>query len=109
MAYSKYHARKVEVDGITFHSKAEANRYLELKLLEKTGEIANLLLQPKYPLVVNRKRVGTYIGDFYYHDCKSGAEVLEDVKGVRTAVYQLKKKLVKALYGIDILETGGRR
>ena len=48
---SKYSNRKVNIDGITFDSKKEANRYRELKLLEKVGEISNLVLQPVYVLL----------------------------------------------------------
>jgi hypothetical protein len=50
---NKYHARKTELDGYIFDSKAEARRYSELKLLEVAGKISNLQLQPKYPIVVN--------------------------------------------------------
>ena len=100
---SKYGAIKTEVDGITFASRAEANRYSELKLLEAAGEISRLELQPKYPLVVNGVKVAEYRGDFLY--IQDGHKVLEDVKGVATPVFRLKKKLVNALYNIDILET----
>ena len=99
----KYHNRLTEVDGITFHSRAEAARYQELRLLERAGEIADLILQPAYPLVVNGVRVGKYVGDFAYTE-RDGRRVLEDVKGVKTAVYQLKKRLMAALYGIVITE-----
>ena len=48
----KYNARKVEIDGITFDSLKEANRYSELKLLEKAGLIKDLTLQPRFNLKV---------------------------------------------------------
>jgi hypothetical protein len=101
---SKYHNRKTEVDGYLFDSMAEARRYKELKLLELSGRIRSLELQPRYPLVINKSDVGTYIGDFLYLDCETGQKVLEDVKGIRTTVYRLKKRLIKAIYGIDIVE-----
>lgn len=101
---SKYGAKRTEVDGIVFASKAEARRYQELRLLERAGEIERLELQPRYPLVVNTVTIGTYVGDFRYLDTRNGRRTVEDVKGVRTPVYRLKCKLVKALYDIDIVE-----
>ena len=47
----KYRNKKVEVDGILFDSKKEANRYMELKLLEKAGEITDLKRQVRYELI----------------------------------------------------------
>lgn len=103
MRKNKYSAIKTEVDGIKFDSKAEARRYQNLRLLEKAGEISELSLQPRYDLVVNGKKCGFYKADFKY--IENGKEVVEDVKGITTTVYKLKKKLVKAIYGIDIYET----
>lgn len=100
---SKYHAIKTEVDGFVFDSKAEARRYSELKLLEKVGEIKDLQLQPPFPVFVNGKLICHYIADFSYHE--KGKYIVEDVKGVKTPVYRLKKKLVEALYNITITET----
>lgn len=100
---SKYRSIPVEVDGIRFASKKEARRYQVLKARWDAGEIIGLVTQPRYVLKVNGEKVGTYVGDFLY--IEDGREVLEDVKGVRTPIYRLKKKLMKALYGIDILET----
>jgi hypothetical protein len=102
MKVSKYRNQKTEVNGITFDSKKEALRYGQLRLLEKLGLIQDLKLQVKFPLVVSGVKIGSYICDFQYqegHTIKT-----EDVKGMRTPVYNLKKKLVKALYGIDIRE-----
>jgi hypothetical protein len=101
---SKYHNKPTEQNGIQFDSCKEANRYQELLLLEKAGLVRNLELQPRYDLVVNGCKVGYYKGDFRYEDVATGKSITEDVKGVRTAVYMLKKKLVKALYGVDIIE-----
>lgn len=99
---SKYNAIKTEVDGFIFDSKAEARRYSELKLLEKVGEIKDLQLQALFPVFVNGKLICHYLADFTYHD--KGVYVVEDVKGVKTPVYRLKKKLVEALYNITITE-----
>ena len=100
---SKYNAVKTVVDGIKFDSKKEARRYSQLKLMEKSGAISDLSLQPRFDLIVNGKKCGFYKADFKY--VENGKEVIEDVKGMLTPVYRLKKKLVKAIYNIDIFET----
>ncbi len=94
-----------EVDGIRFPSRREARRYGELKLLLRGGAISDLQLQVKYPLPVNGHLVGHYVADFVYKDESTKRTIVEDVKGVRTSVYVLKSKLMKAIYGITILET----
>lgn len=109
---SKYRNRKVTVDGILFDSVKEGRRYGELKLLERAGYITGLRLQVPYELLPNQKdcdgkvieRKVRYIADFVYTDTKSGKEVVEDAKGVRTEVYRLKKKLMLDRYGIQIKE-----
>jgi len=103
MCRSKYNARKTEVDGYIFDSSAEARRYSELKILEAAGEIIGLVLQPKYEIVVNQKRIGSYRADFRYHDVVLHKLIVEDVKGMETPVFRLKKKLVEALYDIEIV------
>ena len=105
-AMTKYRAVKTEVDGIIFDSKKEAARYKELILLEKSGVISHLELQPRYDCVVNGKKICSYRADFrYFNDQNS---VVEDVKSSYTAknsTYRLKKKLVEALYpGVIIQE-----
>src|SRR4051812_28082113 len=110
-ARSKYRAVRTEVDGIVFASKREAKRYSELKMLRDSGHIFLLVRQPRYRLVVNGKHCGDYVADFEYFPMKAGGteydpgrKVIEDVKGVKTPVYRLKKKLVEAIYGIEIRE-----
>lgn len=93
----------MEVDGYLFASRREAHRYSQLKLLEASGAITDLELQPKFPIIVNGVKVCTYVADFQYNE--NGAKVTEDVKGFSTPVYRLKKKLMKAVYDIDILES----
>lgn len=102
---NKYKAKRTVVDGISFASKAEARRYTQLLLLRRAGAIEELELQPRLPLVVAKIKIGTYVGDFRYRDMVTGDMILEDVKGVLTPIYRIKKRLVRALYGIDILET----
>jgi hypothetical protein len=109
---SKYNAKRTVVDGITFHSKREAARYQELRLLVLAGQIRELQLQPEYPIVVTSRggrteQVAVWRGDFRYRDYRDGHQgllTIEDCKGVRTPVYRLKKKLVEAIYGITITE-----
>ncbi len=98
----KYRNQPTFVDGIRFASKKEAYRYRELKILESNNLISNLSLQPRFPLIVNGTKVATYVGDFAYVDDRG--KIVEDVKGIRTPVYKLKKKLLKAIHGIDIVE-----
>jgi len=100
---SKYRAVRVNVDGIVFHSKREANRYCELKLLEKSGEIGQLEMQCRYALKVVGQKIGSYVADFTYWD-KDGNFHCEDVKGFRTPLYRWKKKHFEAQYGITIQE-----
>ena len=106
---SKYNARKTVVDGVRFDSAKEARRWSELKLLEKAGKIHMLTLQMPFPLFAKTPSgamvpVGTYRCDFDYIDAVTGQRVTEDVKGMKTAIYRLKKKIVEAQYGIAITE-----
>lgn len=101
---TKYGNEKVIVDGISFDSKREADRYVELKLLRDAREITGLRLQPHLPCDVNGMHVCTYIADFAYVKHGDSRETFEDAKGHRTALYILKKKLVKACHGIDVAE-----
>lgn len=101
---SKYRAIPTVIDGIRFASKKEARRYEELKLLKRAGAIDMVGMQPKFPLEVNGQLICTYIADFQYLDVKSQKVVTEDCKGMKTPVYRLKKKLMKAIHGIEIKE-----
>jgi|SRR5262245_39878444 len=104
---SKYHNQKTEYLGIHFDSRKEAGRHQELLYMHRAGIIRDLELQPRYDLVVNGQKIGFYRADFRYEIVATGNVVVEDVKGgaaTKTPVYQLKKKLVKALYNIDIVE-----
>lgn len=106
---SKYHAKKTTVDGITFDSRREADRYLVLKSMEEDGAIEDLRRQVRYELVPafdvdgKRYRPVFYVADFVY--VEDGKEVVEDVKGMATDVYRLKSKLFSRRYGKVIKET----
>ena len=101
---NKYNAVKTTINGITFDSKRESIRYQELLLLQRAGQIRDLALQVPFAIIVNGKKICKYIADFQYVDVATGKTVVEDSKGVRTQVYVLKRKLVSAVYGIDIVE-----
>jgi hypothetical protein len=102
---SKYRSTRTQVDGIWFHSKREAQRFHELKLLEKAGQIQDLLLQPRYALHVRDVVIGHYIADFCYRTGKLHELVVEDVKGMKgLPLYQWKKKHMAAEYGIVVQE-----
>ena len=117
---SKYRSRKTTVDGIVFDSAKEARRYTELKLQEEAGKIQNLVLQPKFLLIPAQKEpdsVGPkggvrkgktiekacyYKADFEY--VRDGKLVVEDVKGMRTPEYIIKRKLMLWVHGIKVTE-----
>jgi hypothetical protein len=91
-----------DVNPIRFASQAEARRYDQLMVEVRARTIHDLKLQEPFPIEVRGKKVCTYVSDFSY---RRGAEFfVEDVKGIRTPLYRLKKKLVEALYGIKITE-----
>lgn len=120
---NKYHARKVTVDGIEFDSHKEANRYSELKMLERAGKISELNIQVPFELVPNQREpdvIGArggvkrgkvieksvvYYADFVYKD-KDGNTVVEDTKSTitKTKEYVIKRKLMLYRYGLRIRE-----
>ena len=106
---SKYHNKKTVVNGITFDSKHEAERYIELQMLLKAGVISDLQLQVSYELMPTIKLNGEtfrgikYVADFVYKD-KDGKEIVEDAKGMKTDVYKIKKKLMAYIHHISIYE-----
>lgn len=107
---SKYHSRKVTIDGVTYDSLKEYHRFCDLKLMQRAGIITGLQRQVKYELIptqrINGKAVEqptSYYADFVYKD-HDGNLVVEDVKGFRTDVYILKRKLMLYFYGIQIHE-----
>ncbi len=93
----KYGAVRTTIDGTSFASKKEANRYLELKMFQKSGQITDLVLQPSYVLQEgfckgkNKVRPIKYIADFQY--MQNGKLIVEDTKGVETANFKLKRKM----------------
>ena len=100
----KYKNVKTTLDGITFDSKKESARYAELRLLARSGLIQNLRLQVPYELIPKQQgeRAVKYIADFVYTE--GDETVVEDVKGIKTDVYRLKKKLMLKVHGLRIRE-----
>lgn len=122
---SKYHSRKVTVDGVTYDSMKEYRRFKELSLLERAGAIQNLQRQVKYVLIPAQRefcneiytkgrkkgcfkpgklleKECSYIADFVY--TQNGEIVVEDTKGFRTKDYIIKRKLMLWVHGIQIRE-----
>lgn len=126
---SKYHNKRVRTsDGCIHDSKKEAIRWNQLKLMEKAGLITDLKRQEKFLLIPTQREESTelykrgerkgkpkkagkviekevvYIADFVYFDNVTEKRVVEDVKGLRTPVYILKRKLMLFVHGIRIKE-----
>lgn len=106
---TKYHNRKIVIDGIVYDSVKEYKRHTELLLLEKAGAIRNLQRQVKFELIPAQKikgktveRACSYVADYVYQE--NGETVVEDVKGYRTPEYSIKKKLMLYLHNIRIKE-----
>lgn len=99
---NKYGAKRTKIDGYLFHSKKEADHYLTLKILQRTGKITDLELQPVYPIVIAGKRICKVILDFRYKEVPSHELVIVDVKGHDTAMSKLKRKMVEAAYSIKV-------
>ena len=107
----KYGNRKTVIDGHTFDSKREAARYGVLKLLERTGTINDLELQPRFELIPKQRRddgrperACEYVADFRYTDTRTGQTVIEDAKGMRTRDYIVKRKLMLQVHGMSVRE-----
>lgn len=98
---NKYGAVKTSADGVTFHSKAEARRYGDLKALQRAGLISDLVLQPKFPFMLHGKKMFDCIADFQYVTGR-GVTIIEDVKGKDNPVSALKRKITMADRGIEI-------
>lgn len=103
--YEAKAAKANQITGRRFASKAEARRYLELKMLERAGQISELECQPRFELhALDGSKVASYLADFRYLERSTRTVVVEDFKGVATQIYRLKKKLVEAEHSITIRE-----
>jgi hypothetical protein len=99
---SKYRNKKTTVDGIKFDSKREAQFYSSLKQLERAGQVSQIELQKRYPLSVNGHAVCSYLADFAFHDAIQGRYRVVDIKGVLTKDFSIKRKLMRAIHGIEV-------
>lgn len=118
---SKFGAKRVIVDGEKFDSQAEARRYAELRMMEREWIISDLQRQPEFVFTVNGERIGKYVADFQY--TQNNEVVVEDVKGYmrrkskakkprgdgtvlvsapHVQVFEMKRKLMKALFGVEV-------
>ena len=103
---TKYNAKKTEINGITFASRLEGERFKQLMLLQKAGEITDLQLQPELQIFegyVNcydgmKHRSRFYVGDFKYLDLKTRQWIIEDTKGLETPEFRLKWEYVQSEY-----------
>lgn len=112
----KYGNKKVQIDGIAFDSRKEANRYCELKIMQQCGAIKDLQLQKEFELIpaqyvfvdANKRkcveRSCKYKADFYYYDNYLKKWCCEDTKGFKTKDYIIKRKLMLYVHGIRIIE-----
>ena len=107
---SKYHSKKITINGQTFDSQLEARRFRELLLLERAGAITGLQRQVKFELIPSQRiggkvveRACGYVADFVYME--NGQKVVEDAKGYKTPEYIIKRKLMLWVHGIQIRET----
>lgn len=107
---SKYRNVRTRYNGFSFDSRMEMARYQELCLLEKANKISGLEVHRRFPLEINGTHICSYESDFtYWVKLDKGVRyVVEDVKGAKTEVYKLKKKLMRAILGLDIVETRPR-
>lgn len=104
----KYGAVKTDVDGVRFDSKAEARRWVELRILEQGGVIQELERQRSFDIVVNEVKICRYKADFAYK--MNGEQVVEDVKGYETPEFKLKWKLMHAVFpSLKLMKITGRR
>ncbi|MDI9720514.1 DUF1064 domain-containing protein [Acinetobacter junii] len=111
---NKFNAQKIELDGMTFDSKKEHKRYIELKAMQQRGEIFGLEHHTKFELAPKTKLEGEkrvkpalrYFADFTYY-ISTGEYIVEDVKSAATrklASYRNKKHLMKTVFNIDVRE-----
>jgi len=103
MTRTKYNAKKTLYNGYLYDSKKEANRAWELDMMIRAKKVVKVERQPRFDIYANSKFIAFYKADFKVFYPKGYFEV-EDVKGMRTPMYRIKKKLVEAIYGITIKE-----
>jgi hypothetical protein len=99
---NKFRAVRTTLDGITFDSKREAAYYAELKLRERAGEVSEVELQPRFPLMVGSEVIGSYRADFKFWDNRENKQRVVDIKGVEPKGFRRTLKHVRAQYGVEV-------
>ncbi|TPW26012.1 DUF1064 domain-containing protein [Pararhizobium mangrovi] len=100
---SKYGNRRCELDGIRFDSKAERDYYARLKQREKAGEVGGVELQRPFAMIgPDGRLITTYKADFAFWDHTADRFRVIDVKGVETAVFKIKRKMMRSFHGIEV-------
>lgn len=99
---NKFGAVATVENGQRIDSKAERKHLAGLRGRLRAGEIYALACQPEFPLIVNGEFIGKYTADFAFWDVREDRFRVVDVKGVETREFKRAKKLVKAIYGIDV-------
>lgn len=100
------------IDGERYASLREARRHRELIALARAGRVANLRREVPFVLAPSVRLDGEprakpalrYVADFVYTDTATGAEVIEDAKGMQTQVYRIKKHLMASVLGLQVRE-----
>lgn len=106
----KYLNKPTRIDGYYFPSKKESRRYLELYTLQRSGEIKDLKIHPKFEIDIGKFHITTYIADFSYWVGKYPhlKQIIEDVKGQKSGtpyeLFKLKKKLMSAINDLEVTE-----
>ena len=100
---SKYKSVKCEHFGVKFDSKRERDQYIKYIHQQSIGEILSIKLQPRFDIIINGKFCGFYKADFEIELPNKSIQII-DVKGMKTIVYKLKKKIIEAMYNIKIIE-----
>lgn len=120
MRKNKFNRKTVEIDGIKFDSTKEGNYYLELKSRWVAGDIVAFRIKPQWVFILNGVKISSYTADFEITH-KGGRKEVVDVKGMKTVFdkrkkcmvqkpvtatepYRLRKKMMRAFYGIDVVE-----
>lgn len=99
--------RTTTADNITHASKRQADRWIALHLMQRAKRVRDLRREVRYPITVKGVEVCIYIADHVYEERQKDGTwtlIVEDVKGQRTPVYKLKKRLMRACLGIEIRE-----
>jgi hypothetical protein len=117
-AMTKYKNKRVKIDGYTFDSIKESRRYTDLKLLQRAKKIHELRVHPIRSITINGFLITRYTADFDYVDVRTGKVIIEDVKPSYSSeasrkryqatqayrMFDLKKKLIRSIHGIEVIE-----